>query len=1722
MSNRFHTDRLLHGIWTMLIVFAIGAAPALAQQDPSLRLLGTYETNVFDEGAAEIAAFDAARDRVFFVNADAGTVDVLDLDASASPTLLTSIDVNTLAENNASSAFTAGGANSVAVAGDLLAVAVEADPQTDLGVVVFIDLTTDLTNIPTSTVDVVEVGALPDGIAFTPDGSTLIVANEGEPDDGVDPEGSISLVNVTTFGVTPITFDGLTSVPDGVRIIGTPDNPTPTIAEDLEPEFPTATNTTAYVTLQENNALAVVDLNAETVSVLALGYKDHSSMGNGIDASDEDGAVNIQTWPVFGMYQPDAIAAATIGTETVLVTANEGDARDFEEARVAELVLDPTVFTDPTLQDPDQLGRLEVTNTLGINETTTAQGITASLDADQSVGNATGSSDGEGFSTIYVSDDPTDGIAYRLTVEGLDFGEIIDGEPFTEDPEDDVTILHIHGQAARGSTAPVAFGIVGPNDDNDPDDRSFAVNADGSVTITGVWDPSEGQDPDGSDSYDDFRAALDAASDGDDLPYYWNVHTEGNPAGEIRGQLVAAPVYDELYVFGARSFSTWNGATGALRFDSGDDIEQRIAAAIPDFFNSNNDENDSFDSRSDAKGPEPEAIAIGAVDGTTYAFVGLERVGGVMVFDITDPDSPTFVEYLNNRNFLVSNVEDAVTEGPIGMNSGTAGAVGDLGPESITFVPGTDSPTGENLVIVSNEISGTVSLYAFAAPSDYTLQLLHASDLESPTSAVGLGGTDDIGDAPRFSGLVNVFRDQYANTLLLSSGDNVLPTPLFNAGGNAAVEPVVGDASPGRADIAFMNLIGFDGSTVGNHEFDQGTDRLASLLETDGDYTGTRFPYLSVNLDFGPNGDLSGFSRAARQGPAPNSLTPSSIYTVGGEEIGVVGVTTPELASVSSPGNVVIAPADFDPSSASDLDALAQIVQNEVDALTGDGVNKIIVVMHLQEFNIDEAIVSRLTDVDVVISGGSDRLLADGDDVLRTGDTAEDTYPLEITDATGTNDVVVVSTDGQYRYLGRLIVTFNSDGIVTGTGPASEQGAYATTTARLEAVAGDTEANLIADDTIDPDVLQLAGDLKTVLETQLANTFGETAVFLNGIRDEVRTEETNLGNLSADANLAYAKAAVGELGLAAYPDVDVSLKNGGGIRAPIGEVDPETGDRLPPQAVGTLRADGEVSQLDIASSLAFDNSLTLLTLTPAQFKEALENGVSRVEDGAGRFPQIAGFTFSFDVSRLPGDRVRDVTLDDATPIIEDGAVAAGAPDVRLVTLGFLAGGGDGYTVFETAADPVDLTDQAALSDDLLGGDGTNGIGDKGAEQDAFSEYVAATFPSGSAYAEADTDVQNDTRILNLTAREGVAGVAAWINEFHYDNDGADEGEFIEVAVEAGFTSLSDLEVVLYNGSNGEVYDTRSLDTYTEGDTDPSGNFTLYVFNYTDAGGSIQNGGPDGIALCFEGVVVGNADPVTRQFLSYEGDFTAAEGCAQGLTSTDIGVSEGSSTSVGASLALDGTGTTYADLVGNSWTVAADDTPGALNANQVLPVELASFTAAADVGAVVLRWQTTGETNNAGFRVEHRAPDASSFRAMSLVTGAGTTTEVQQYSFRVNELAPGDHAFRLRQIDVDGASRIVGETNARVGIDGPYALSEAYPNPVRQRSKMDLMVREAQTVSVELYNLLGQRVATVFEGDVTPQRAVALEVDARRLSSGVYFARVKGETFTTVRKMVVVR
>jgi len=654
-------------------------------------------------------------------------------------------------------------------------------------------------------------------------------------------------------------------------------------------------------------------------------------------------------------------------------------------------------------------------------------------------------------------------------------------------------------------------------------------------------------------------------------------------------------------------------------------------------------------------------------------------------------------------------------------------------------------------------------------PETFILQLLHLTDQEA--------GAPAIDDAPRLSAILRTLESDYPdNTIILSSGDAFIAGPFFEAGTDESLIPLIGaplldeDGEPdeslsrGRADILIQNALGVQAIAIGNHEFDAGPNQFAALIppNQDGSYPGARFPYLSANIDFSPVDDLADLVVPDAQ-PAsaiPGSIANSTIVTVDGEPIGVVGATTPNLPNIANTGTLAVSPAD-----PSNIPALAAIIQDEVDELLATGLDKVILLTHMQQISIEEQLAVLLEGVDIIVGGGSNTILADSTARLRPGDTAAGTYPLSFTSAAG-EPILLVNTDGNYRYLGRLVLEFDEDGVIL---PDSidplESGAYA---ADEQGVADLGDPEPIAE------VVELTEAVSDVLVARESNQFGQTLVYLDGRRSEVRTEETNLGNLTADANLFVAQQ---------YdPAVSVSLKNGGGIRDDIGEItyppgsdDPDEFLFLPPPAIPQAgKEEGEISEFDISNTLRFNNGLAVLTVTAAGLQEIMEHAVSATEEGAtpGQFPQVGGIRFSFDPGLPAGDRVQSLVVLDDNGAEEDGELdivlqnseLQGDPDrtFTLVTLDFLAGwdgdsgtfdpdgdgtGGDSYPFPGLAQDGI----VRLVGLDKVAG-GVADFADPGSEQDALAEYLEAMFPTTSPYNEAETDPADDLRIQNLSVR----------------------------------------------------------------------------------------------------------------------------------------------------------------------------------------------------------------------------------------------------------------------------------------------------------------------------------------------------------------------------------
>ncbi len=455
------------------------------------------------EGASEITVYDADSKNLFVVNVEINEISVYNIADLSNPVKQAAVNLDAY-----------GAPNSVAVMNGQFAVAVEAAVKQDAGQILLYNIA-DFSLAKSFT-----VGALPDMVTFTKDGKYILSANEGEPNKAydVDPKGTVSIIDIASSEVTTLDFTAFNSQEaaleaEGFRVFGLNAD----LATDVEPEYIAVSedSKTAWVSLQENNGIAKVNLVSKAIeAIYPLGFKDYNLEGNSIDASDKDDVKELKTWNVKGIYQPDAIVAVNINGTEYVISANEGDARDYdgfsEEVRVDDLMLHSDSY-DESIQEKANLGRLKTTTSLY--------------------------------------------------------------EPYTGG-------------------------------------KSAAVN--------------------------------------------------------------------QIYSYGARSFSIWS-ATGDLVYDSGNDIAAQTLALTPDAFNGG-------DKRSDDKGAEPESVAVMNLGNERYIlFVGLERNNQVLVYDITNPTAPVFLNILSHT--------------------------GDVGPEGLLVIPAAESPNGKDLLVVSNEISGTVSIF---------------------------------------------------------------------------------------------------------------------------------------------------------------------------------------------------------------------------------------------------------------------------------------------------------------------------------------------------------------------------------------------------------------------------------------------------------------------------------------------------------------------------------------------------------------------------------------------------------------------------------------------------------------------------------------------------------------------------------------------------------------------------------------------------------------------------------------------------------------------------------------------------------------------------------------------------------------------------------------------------------------------------------------------------
>lgn len=516
----------------------------------------------------------------------------------------------------------------------------------------------------------------------------------------------------------------------------------------------------------------------------------------------------------------------------------------------------------------------------------------------------------------------------------------------------------------------------------------------------------------------------------------------------------------------------------------------------------------------------------------------------------------------------------------------------------------------------------------------FTMQLLHISDADGSDSTA-------LNSVANLSGMVQKFRAQYPQqTLTVSSGDNCIPGPRFNASNDASLSATLGRPEVGRADMAFLNVLGIQASAIGNHELDLGTKQFGDIIKSDREWSGARFPYLAYNVDFAADTDLASL-KVANGGLATEQsgkLTGWTQVQVGAEKVGVIGASSPVFANITTTGGLQFKPVLT--STEVDVAALAAEIQRGVDEMTAAGINKVVLLAHMQTLATEKALAARLKNVDIIVAGGSNTLLSDANDVLRTSD-------------------------------------------------------------------------------------------------------------------------------QSDANLWYAQLR--------DPTVQISLKNGGGIRSEIGEVVALPGATsgavlTPPKAnLQANRQAGQVSQLAIETALKFNNKLWTFDVTAQQLKTLLEHGVA-VLGSQGRFPQVGGMRFSYDPAQTAqtldgnfavvsaGQRIRSLKVGNDV-VVQNGVLLGDAQRTfRMVTLNFLAegtnaaaGGGDSYP-FPATADFVNLVKlDAVMTTATAGGAASTSSAVLGSEQDAFMKYMKNQFGS-TAFGLQDTAAAQDTRIQNLAQR----------------------------------------------------------------------------------------------------------------------------------------------------------------------------------------------------------------------------------------------------------------------------------------------------------------------------------------------------------------------------------
>jgi uncharacterized repeat protein (TIGR01451 family) len=695
--------------------------------------------------------------------------------------------------------------------------------------------------------------------------------------------------------------------------------------------------------------------------------------------------------------------------------------------------------------------------------------------------------------------------------------------------------------------------------------------------------------------------------------------------------------------------------------------------------------------------------------------------------------------------------------------------------------------TFNNAALLSNATTATLS--AEGTNGAFSITNAHATEIGSPgrikelpaytlqlLSYYGESGLLGVETAPIMGALIDKFDDQYSNTLVLGEGDSYIPGPWLIGGSDPSLNsiPGIGTTALGRPDIAIMNAFGTNASALGNHEFDLGSPVLAGAIAASGTgssaYPGAQFPFITTNLNFAADSALRGLADASLGGTATNDfagkeasvikgkIAPYTVVTKGGEKIGIVGATTFDLLSKTSPNGTV--PKDDGIPTTDDLQEVAAYIQTAVDALKAAGVNKIVLVDQLDTIERNKALAPLVSGIDVMVAGGGHERLGDATDKAvgfnGHSDSFLDTFPIVTADKDG-KTTLIITTDTEYSYLGRLVVDFNANGeiIVPNLNP-NINGAYASTEANLQAAYGSTNTaqQIVASSTIGSQVSAITNGINNVIVSKDSNVFGYTKVYLEGDRAFGRSQEVNLGDISADANLFKARSAF------APSTILASLKNGGGIRASVGSIS-ERGEKIPPTASGVKPA-GAISQLDVENALRFDNKLMVFDTTPQGLLNIL-NYAAGLAPGNGGYAQVGGVRFSYDSTKPVGQRVQDVAIGDLdgnllAKVADNGVILADAPaKISVVTLSFTANGGDGYPIKANADNfrylLADGTLSAPIDEAIDYTAAANTPANTLGEQKAFEDFLKAFHGTPEkAYNVADTPATQDQRIQNLPVK----------------------------------------------------------------------------------------------------------------------------------------------------------------------------------------------------------------------------------------------------------------------------------------------------------------------------------------------------------------------------------